>query len=185
MGADRELVVVVKFAADAAWVCRAKSSVCKVRSPNWLGDVARRRDINQSVNVARSNPTSPVVSRVYRRTLQSMQGKHARNLIPAQVERNIHIALANGHKILMVENDSGRAAKRLEILSDARVALLIRTASLLDTCVSPGTHVADYRHIRSGATVRAVTVRACLAISVIVGLSSAAACHRVFGSRAI
>lgn len=64
MGADLELVVVMKFAADAAWVCRAKSSVCKVRSPNWLGNVARRRDINQGVNVGRSNFTSPVVSKV-------------------------------------------------------------------------------------------------------------------------
>lgn len=38
--ADVSLVVVTKFAPDAARRCRAKSSGCKVRSPDWLGDIS-------------------------------------------------------------------------------------------------------------------------------------------------
>ena len=38
--ADVSLVVVTKFAPDAARRCRAKSSGFKVRSPDWLGDIS-------------------------------------------------------------------------------------------------------------------------------------------------
>ena len=38
--ADVSLMVVTKFALDAARRCGAKSSGCKVRSPDWLGDIS-------------------------------------------------------------------------------------------------------------------------------------------------
>jgi hypothetical protein len=53
---------------------------------------------------------------------------------------------------------------RLEILRNARVALLIRTASLLNACVPSSAHVADYGHIRASTSIRAIAVGTCLAM---------------------